>query len=363
MTVEGNAPLTTTGEEATRELRRPRDGRMVAGVCAGLAAYFGLRPAIYRVAFAALALVGGAGILLYAVAALVIPAEGAQESIAEEFLRTHRDQPGLLIGLGVVGVLAVIFVSAPGAGDWGWPLAGPLSFLLLLAVAGVALWAVSDRDRASRPAEPGDASTRRRPSVFLPGLGLLLVAAGVGLLLDVLDVGDVPLGVTLAATLVLAGVLVVAGALNRRVTGLVPLGLVLVLMLPLVAVAGLGKGGPIGERIYQPVSAAELESEYDVRYGRLELDLRDLELPSGETHVDANVGIGQLVVLVPDDVAIDVTAAAQAGDLRVLGRQDDGWDVRERVVEDGSPGSDARLVLDAEVGFGDVEIRRAFDRP
>jgi hypothetical protein len=228
---------------------------------------------------------------------------------------------------------------------------------------GVALWAMSERDRPSRPPEPGGASSRRRPSVFLPGLGLVLVAGGVALLLDVLDVGEVPLGVTLAATLVLAGLLVVVGALNRRVTGLVPLGIVLVLMLPLVAVAGLGRGGPIGERVYHPLSATELEREYDVRYGRLELDLRDVELPSGETHVDANVGIGQLVVLVPDDVAIDVTAAAQAGDLRVLSRRNDGWDVRERVVEEDAGGSGARLVLDAEVGLGDIEIRRAGDRP
>ncbi|MGH3102774.1 MAG: PspC domain-containing protein [Gaiellaceae bacterium] len=362
MTTGTDTTITTPGGEAARELRRPRDGRMVAGVCAGLAAYFGLRPAIYRIAFAALALVGGAGILLYAVAALVIPAEGSDESIAEEFLRAHRDQPGLLIGLGVVGVLTVILVSAPGPGDWGWPLAGPLSFLLLLAVAGLALQTVSDRDRRARPLDAGE-TPHRRASLFLPGLGVLLAAAGVAVLLDVLDVVDVPLDVALAVALVVVGVLVAVGAFFRRATGLALLGLVLALALAGVAVADLGQGGGVGDRTFRPVSATELEDEYDLRIGSLELDLRDLELPAGDTHVEANVGVGVLVVRVPDAVAVEASANARAGEVTVLGRSDDGWDAHERALEDGLGGSRARLVLDAEVGFGDIEIRRAGDRP
>jgi hypothetical protein len=66
---------------------------------------------------------------------------------------------------------------------------------------------------------------------------------------------------------------------------------------------------------------------------------------------------------VPDGVAVDATADAEAGEVTVLGRDDDGWDVRERAVEAGAPGSQPRLVVDANVGFGDVEIRRAADRP
>jgi phage shock protein PspC (stress-responsive transcriptional regulator) len=362
MTVEGNAPLTTPGDDAARELRRPRDGRMVAGVSAGLAEYFGLRPAIYRIAFAALALVGGAGILLYAVAALVIPAEGADESIAEEFLRSHRDQPGVLIGLGVAGVLAVILVSASDTGDWGWPLAGPLSFLLLLAVAGVALWAVSNRDRDAR-AEAEPERRPRGPSLFLPGLGVLLAAGGVAALLDVTGVVDVPLDVALAVALVVVGVLVAVGAFFRRAAGLALLGLVLAFALAGVALADLGEGGPVGDRTFRPLAVTELEDEYNVRIGSLELDLRDLELPPGETRVEANVGIGELHVLVPDDVAVDATGDARAGEVTVLGRDDDGWHVRERVVEQGPAGSEPRLVVDAEIGFGDIEIRRAGDRP
>jgi phage shock protein PspC (stress-responsive transcriptional regulator) len=357
MTSGIDTPATTPPDEA-RQLRRPRDGRMVAGVAAGLAAYFGLRPAIYRIAFAALALVGGAGILLYAVSALVIPAEGAEESIAEEFLRRHRDQPGLLVGLGVVAVLAILLASGPG-GHWGWPLAGPLWFVLLVAIAGVALWNVSKRDR-ERPPGGGGASAPRGPSLFLPGLGLLLAAGGVAALLDVLDVVDVPLDVTLAVGLVLVGLLFAAAAFLRA-GGLAVLGLLLALALAGGGLASLGRGGPVGDYTYRPLSVSELDREYNVRFGNLELDLRDLDLPAGETRIEANLGIGELEVIVPDDVSVDATGKAGAGDVTVLGRRDDGWDAREHVVENAVGDAGARLVIDAEVGLGDLEIRRESD--
>ena len=358
MSTGAEIPVTTPADEATRELRRPRDRRMIAGVSAGLAAYFGLSPAIYRIAFAALALVGGAGILLYVVAALVIPAEGADQSIAEDFLRRHRDRPVLLIGLGVATVIAISAISSPG--EWGWPLAGPIGLLLLLGVAGVAFWQVSTRDRgtaavtttAAAPHEP------RRPSLFLPGLGVLLALGGLLALLEVADVVDVRFDVVLAVGIVLVGVLIAVGAFFRRASGLVLLGLVLLLALAGAAVADLGRGGPIGEREYSPATTAELRDEYNVRFGRLELDLRDLELPAGETVVEADVGMGELVVIVPDGVALDVTAEAGAGELLVLGRHEEDWSPHIRVVEDGDSGDAPRLVLDAEVGLGEIRVLR-----
>ena len=48
------------------------NNRMLCGVCAGIAEYFGIDPTIVRLVWAALAL-SGTGILLYIVAALVIP--------------------------------------------------------------------------------------------------------------------------------------------------------------------------------------------------------------------------------------------------------------------------------------------------
>ena len=48
------------------------NNRMIFGVCAGVAEYFGIDPTIVRLIWAALAL-SGTGILLYIVAAIVMP--------------------------------------------------------------------------------------------------------------------------------------------------------------------------------------------------------------------------------------------------------------------------------------------------
>src|SRR5262249_50702459 len=89
---------------AYREPRRSRGDRMLGGVCGGLGAYFDVNPAFYRVGFVLLALLGGAGIVIYGACLLVIPNEGERESIASEALRNRRRRPALLIGLVLVGV-------------------------------------------------------------------------------------------------------------------------------------------------------------------------------------------------------------------------------------------------------------------
>lgn len=48
------------------------NNRMICGVCAGVAEYFGIDPTIVRLIWTALAL-SGTGILLYIVAAIVMP--------------------------------------------------------------------------------------------------------------------------------------------------------------------------------------------------------------------------------------------------------------------------------------------------
>ena len=56
-----------------KKLYRIRDGRMIAGVCGGIAAYFNLDPTVVRVAWAVISCFCGAGILAYLVAAVIIP--------------------------------------------------------------------------------------------------------------------------------------------------------------------------------------------------------------------------------------------------------------------------------------------------
>jgi phage shock protein PspC (stress-responsive transcriptional regulator) len=65
-----------------RTLSRPVSGRMLGGVAAGIARYLDVDVTVIRILFAALTLVGGAAVPVYLAAWLLIPEDGADESIA-----------------------------------------------------------------------------------------------------------------------------------------------------------------------------------------------------------------------------------------------------------------------------------------
>jgi len=97
----------TAGEERTarpsgtpRRLYRIPEGAMIAGVCNGIAAYANFDPTIVRLAFVLLTLVGGAGLIVYLVMAVVVPeARSAEEkaaaagfpATAQEFIRRAKE--------------------------------------------------------------------------------------------------------------------------------------------------------------------------------------------------------------------------------------------------------------------------------
>src|SRR6476659_5345397 len=102
----------------------------------GLGGYFDLNPAIYRIAFVVLTLAGGTGVLLYLAAWLVIPEEGAADSIAAAELRKQRDHPKRLLGLALLGAIALAVLSSIHV----WPSPGNLWVLAALLIAGIAWW-------------------------------------------------------------------------------------------------------------------------------------------------------------------------------------------------------------------------------
>lgn len=85
---------TTHSAERPQPLRRANEGRLIGGVCAGLADYFDVDVVLVRIAVAVLALVGGAGVPLYLAAWLLVPDEDTDESIAERLLRDLRGHRG-----------------------------------------------------------------------------------------------------------------------------------------------------------------------------------------------------------------------------------------------------------------------------
>jgi phage shock protein C len=71
----------------TKILTRPLKGRMVAGICAGIAGYSGLDVTLVRVIVAVVSVItGGTAILAYLAAWMIIPGEGEKTSIAQDIL-------------------------------------------------------------------------------------------------------------------------------------------------------------------------------------------------------------------------------------------------------------------------------------
>jgi phage shock protein PspC (stress-responsive transcriptional regulator) len=98
----GGGPAASPGAPAgaPKRLYRIREGAQLAGVCNGLAAYFGIDVTLIRILFAVCVLSFGAGVLLYIVMMFVIPAANTPEemaaaqgipSTAEDFIKRARE--------------------------------------------------------------------------------------------------------------------------------------------------------------------------------------------------------------------------------------------------------------------------------
>jgi phage shock protein PspC (stress-responsive transcriptional regulator) len=126
-----------------KRLERSSSDSLIAGVAGGLGRYFELNPAVFRLGFVILTLLGGAGILVYLAALLVIPVEGRDQSIAATVLAERRDRPWPVVGLGLAGVALFLLLSRGTlAVGTGW-------FAVLLAGLAI-LWVGRGQKRARR---------------------------------------------------------------------------------------------------------------------------------------------------------------------------------------------------------------------
>ena len=79
------------GNNRSKTLVRSRNDRMLAGVCAGVADYIGVDVTLIRVLVVVLCLItGGAGVLAYVAAWVIIPEEGEHDSIAGNLFTKNR---------------------------------------------------------------------------------------------------------------------------------------------------------------------------------------------------------------------------------------------------------------------------------
>ena len=56
-----------------KKLYRSDENKMLAGVCGGIAEYFGVDPTLIRLAWVVFSLLGGSGLLAYIIAAIIVP--------------------------------------------------------------------------------------------------------------------------------------------------------------------------------------------------------------------------------------------------------------------------------------------------
>src|SRR6059058_1197192 len=137
---EDTTPQTPAPEP--RRLRRTSGDRVVGGVCGGLGAYLGVDPVVVRVAAVVLAFFGGAGILFYVAAWLLVPSDDPAGEHRPGRAATIAGVVVLVIGLGTL--LPFRF-----NGGWGFGASGFFLSVVAVGLAGLVVWRMASGQRAT----------------------------------------------------------------------------------------------------------------------------------------------------------------------------------------------------------------------
>ncbi len=138
-------------ENNPKRLYKSRQNRMIGGVCGGVAEYFDIDPSIVRILWVLSIFLGGAGVLLYIVAMIVVPPNPSQQMTAGNSADTVKFWGLLLVGIGVALLLdnLDVFPSFP----WWKILSLKFAVSLLLITVGL-LFIVSYLGRPSNVGLP-----------------------------------------------------------------------------------------------------------------------------------------------------------------------------------------------------------------
>lgn len=375
-------------------LVRPLQGRYVAGVSGALARATGTDPVLWRVVLAVLICFGGIGVVLYVLMWLLTPEEGDSASPVEALLgRGHSNtSPLMVVVLSTITVFLLVF-----------SLSRPLYLLLLGTTVILAVMLLNHHQHGAPPpvveapaAEPKPAGTplgpspsgghdagyrepfaphgpfappgsaappkraRRRRST-VPTLTFFATLATLGLLgvLDLTGTAPVPVPGYVAAALAVTGAGLLIGAWVGGARSLIGFGVALGLALPVAqAFDSWQMPDPAGDRSWTPTAVAELRDDYAVTFGAGVLDLREMDLAGQEVTVTARVVLGEMRILVPEDVAVEADVTTSFAAATVLGSDSEGF-AREMVRDPGSGdpgGGTLRLRLNATLA--DLEVQR-----
>lgn len=396
-------------------LTRVRDGKIIAGVCTGLARRTGIDQLVYRAAFALLLFATGLGFFLYLAAWLLMAAENGELSIVERI--THRMLSAKAV-LGALGALLTIgvLIGVTGQGLFTGLNSDSLTTLTVLGLVvlvartrGVDLPAVArtlpeqlrgtpvpepaapkvppsginlepgwidlaklngpriDTDpyrQDLRPEvpyrqDPTLAIARRRspltPVTLLLGVmvsaAMIPVAAG--------RPADSSVQIVLAAALAVVGFGLVTGSRYGRPRGLVAVGTLLSLALVTTSVVGdVPAGGRYGDVRWRPVDVNGSQT-YRVVAGNGRLDLTGLPLQPGQRLViNAEVGLGELKITLPRDAKVELHATLGLGDVTVDKHITSGPRAKVDQVLPGSGLNPPVIELHVKGKIGDLEVSR-----
>ncbi len=384
-------------------MSRPAQGRVILGVCAAIARRTSLDVTLVRVLAAiGVALLTTPFIVAYAAAALILPRDDGRMLIGGE----PADRRETLIGWLVVIPAAVLLIATPGIFGLGGHL-DVFQFGILVVAGCLIALSVSRSDGeatasppavAAAPASPtaavvaepavtetepapeGTAETEqmppappaspvprppkpdRRPSIFAPAFAGVIGLTGLAAV--VVSVFDIE--ITAVSVAVFSGALAVAccgaafAAWGRR--GTVPVLILGALLAVVASVATIGRDEldrGVGYREAQPQTVAEVTHGYELGVGFLQLDLRDVQLPPGETTLPVHVGWGAAEIKVPNDLQVVSTGDSVSGDVAATapaaGKPGAGGGKQGKAAAGPRP---PVLVVDGDVTAGSLEITR-----
>ena len=166
----------------------------------------------------------------------------------------------------------------------------------------------------------------------------------------------------LAVCVLVTGVALVLTTWWGRGRGLIPIGILLALALGVVTTVDsldVPLRGDVGEHQWQPTALSAVRSTYRHRIGTMTVDLTAVPFAGADRSITATVGVGELVVLVPEGVGVDVTARAGIGAVQLFGRREAGGVGinRSASVAPASPEA-GHVNLSLKTGMGRVEVER-----
>ncbi len=92
--------------------------------------------------------------------------------------------------------------------------------------------------------------------------------------------------------------------------------------------------------------------------GDVRIDLSQENIPPGETPYDVSALVGDITILVPQDIAVCVDADVSIGDVSVFGRQEDGLGRHIHYESPGYADATRKVRIHAHLMIGDITVQQ-----